>query len=95
MKAAEGTMDLIINTVSANHQAGVSKSFEVLCFVISQSQTHTGVHLPSFARLERKDNPTWTGYGTPRGTMCNSYDVTCRICALVIHATQEPLSASR
>ena len=90
MKAAEGTMDLIINTVSANHQAGVSyySYFHVfLYFNLEHIQVST--YLPLLA---------WKGKIIQLGLVMephevNSYDVTCHVG--YVYATQEPSSASR
>ena len=71
MKAAEGTMDLIINTVSATHQGWMSMSSYFISHIFNLDRlNYTGVYLSPIARLEREDNPTWSGNGTTRGIFC-------------------------
>ena len=68
MKAAEGTMDLIINTVSATHQGWISMSSYFISQIFNVDRlNYTGVNLSPIARLEGEDNPTWFGNGTTRG----------------------------
>ena len=68
MKAAEGTMDLIINTVSATHQGWMSMASYFISQIFKlDCLNYTGVYLSPIARLEGKDNPTWFGNGATRG----------------------------